>query len=152
MIGRLLVVVVVVRLTVVMGRFDFLDHGVETVHVVGRVLDHPGGTVRLQQAVRSLNVTVTVAHFLLALHVVCVQVLHAVLEMVWGGRRVTVTLVVVLRTVVVAAVVVAAFVAVVTRVRGWRISEHQMSEHGGDQQYAQLKIKKCIDSISKHVR
>jgi len=57
-----------------------LDHRVETVIVVGGVLDRSRGTVRLDQAVETLDVAVTVARLGLALHVVRGGVVHAVLE------------------------------------------------------------------------
>jgi len=63
---------------------DFLDFGVETVVVVSGVFDDAGGTVGFQKAVRSLDVTVTVGVFGLALDVVCGRVVYAVLEVVRG--------------------------------------------------------------------
>lgn len=67
----------------VMGCVDLLDNGVETVFVVSGILDHSGRTVGLHETVRSFDVTVTVAHLVLALDVVRVQIFYTVLEMVW---------------------------------------------------------------------
>jgi len=64
--------------------FDFLDFGVESV-VVGGVFDDAGGTVGFQEAVRSLDVTVGISVFGLALDVVCGRVVDAVFEVVWLG-------------------------------------------------------------------
>jgi len=64
--------------------FDFLDNGVETTLVVGGVFDDTGGTVSFQKAVGSLDVTVSVSVFGLALDVVCGRVVDAVLEAVRG--------------------------------------------------------------------
>lgn len=81
---------------VVVRRVDLLDHGAEPVHVVGGVLDHAGGAVRFDQAVRALDRAPSVAHLVLALDVARVRVLDVVTEVVRGGRRrVTVTVVVV---------------------------------------------------------
>jgi len=86
------IVVLLVLVAFVFGvvTVDLLDDRVETVFVVSSVLDHPGGTVRLHQAVRALDVAVPVAHLVLALNVVRVQVLDAVLEVVRCGRVVVV--------------------------------------------------------------
>jgi len=121
---RLMVIIIVI----LFGRFDFLDHCVEPVLVVGRVLDHPGGVIGFHQTVRSLDVSMAVAHFLLALDVVRVQVLHAVLEVVWGGGR-RVTAVLVLYTVT--CTVVAVILVVVTLVLR-RVSEGHTPEQSGD--------------------
>ncbi|KAJ8872218.1 hypothetical protein PR048_025820 [Dryococelus australis] len=65
---------------------NLLDNGVEAIVVVGGVLDHPDGAVRLSQRVLSLHhVAITVLG--LALHVARVQVLHAVLEPVLGSKH-----------------------------------------------------------------
>lgn len=86
----------------VMGvRIDLLDFSVETVLGVGGVLDHPCGTVRFDETVRALDVTVTVAGLVLALYVVGMRIFHAVLEMVRGGGAVRVVLVVVIGVTVV---------------------------------------------------
>ena len=87
-----LVVTVVVGFTVVgvMTSADLLDDRVKTLLVVGRVLDHAGRTVRVQQAVRSLDVAVSVADFVLALDIMRVQVFHAVLEVIRSRRVVIV--------------------------------------------------------------
>ncbi|KAE9531483.1 hypothetical protein AGLY_010689 [Aphis glycines] len=61
-----------------------LDDGIETVVVVSGVFNGTGGTVSFQKAVRSLDVTVAVAVFGLALDVVCGWVVYAVFEVVWG--------------------------------------------------------------------
>lgn len=63
-------------------RFDFLDDGPEPVDVVGRVLDHARGTVRFDQAVRTFDAAVPVAHFVLAFHVAGRRVVYRVLEVV----------------------------------------------------------------------
>lgn len=82
-----------VDVVVVVGRFDFLDDGVETL-VAGRVLDHASRTVRLQETVRAFDVAVPVARLVLTFHVLRVRVLDAVLETVRTGRRVIVGIVV----------------------------------------------------------
>lgn len=82
-------------LVVLMVGLDLLDLSVETVHVVGRVLDHAGRAVGFHEAVRSLHVAVPVADLVLAVHVVRVGVLDAVREVVRSGRRVLVMVVVV---------------------------------------------------------
>lgn len=124
----------------VFGRFDFLDHGVEPVLVVGRVLDHPGGAIRFHQTVRSLDVTVAVAHFVLAFDVVRVQVLHAVLEMIWGGgRRVTAVLVLQMTCTVVLVVV-----TLVLR----RVSKGHTPEQSGDGGEHYDRLNKIIINIS----
>jgi len=84
------------------------------VFVVGGVLDHAGGTVGFHEAVRSFDVTVTVAHLVLALDVVCVKVFHTVVEMIWLGCSVVVVM-----------------VGVVTFVRDGWISEGQVPEQSG---------------------
>lgn len=104
------------------GRFDLLDHSVETAYVVGGVLDYAGGTVRLDQAVRSLDVTVPVAHFVLALHVVRVRVSDAVLEVIRCRRSVM----------PVVAAVVGAVTVVVIVVSLRRIGQHRTAEHGDE--------------------
>lgn len=88
----MMVVHVVMGFTVVMGRFNFLDYCVETVFVVGGVFDHPSGTVRFYQTVRTLDVTVPVARLVLALDVVRVKVLHAVIKMIRSRRMVVAVL------------------------------------------------------------
>lgn len=60
-----------------------VDDGVESVVRVSGVLHSPGGTVRLEQTVRPVD-DVSVALFLLALHVVSVRVVDGVLELVLG--------------------------------------------------------------------
>ncbi|KAF0762611.1 Uncharacterized protein FWK35_00009348, partial [Aphis craccivora] len=61
-----------------------LDDGVETVVVVSGVFDSAGGTVGFDQTVGSLDVTVSVSVFRLALDVVGVWVVYAVFEVVWS--------------------------------------------------------------------
>lgn len=107
-IDRLSAVVRARLIVIVSGRFDFLDHGVEPVLAVSRVLDQSGGTVGFQQTIRSFDVAVAVALLPLALDVLCVQILHAVLEMIRGGGRRRM-----LRVVVVAAILQIALAAVV---------------------------------------
>lgn len=75
---------------------DLLDHGVEPMHVVGRVLNHSGGTVRLDQAVRALDGAVSVAHFVLALHVAGDRIVYRILEVVRAGALLVVLVLVVL--------------------------------------------------------
>lgn len=87
---------------------DPLDLSFEPVHVVGRVLHHPGGTVRLDQAVRALDGAVLVAHLVLALHVTGERVVHRVPEMVRAGSA-AVELMVALAVVVAVIVAVVAF-------------------------------------------
>ena len=86
----IMVTVIVVTVMVIMASADLLDDRVESVFGVGRVFYHAGRTVRVQQAVRSLDVSVSVTHFVLALDIVCVQVLYAVLEVIRGRRVVIV--------------------------------------------------------------
>lgn len=136
----MVVVDVSVRLMVIIivfGRFDFLDHRVEPVLVVSRVLDHSGGAIGFHQTVRSLDVTVTVAHFLLALDVVRVQVLHAVLEVVRGsGWCVTAVLVLQMVTCTVVAVVLVVVTLVLRRVSKGHTPEQ--SDGDGGEHYERL--------------
>jgi len=62
-----------------------LDDGVETVVVVSGVFDGADRAVGFDEAVGSLDVTVAVAVFGLAVHVVGVWVVYAVFEVVWCG-------------------------------------------------------------------
>lgn len=109
-----------------MGRLDFPHVGHETVLAVGRVVDHPDGTVGLHEAVRPLDVTVAVARFVVALDVVGVQVLDAVLEAVRGGR-------VVFETAIVTVAVFEAFV--LGRREGHR---HGCEQRGGERDRRRL--------------
>lgn len=143
-IGRLSAVVRVrLQIVIVSGRFDFLDHGVEPVLAVGRVLDQSGGTVGFHQTVRSFDVAVAVALLPLALDVLRVQILHAVLEMVRGGGRRRV-----LRVVVIAAMLqIALAVVVITLVLlRWGVSKGQVvgeqSYDGHRERYDRLDKKK----------
>lgn len=64
---------------------ELLDDRPETVHVVGRVLDHARRAVRLEQTVRPLDRALAVAHLVLAFHVARVRVLDVVTEVVRRG-------------------------------------------------------------------
>ena len=116
-----LAIVVAGGFEVVMGRrFDFLHLGVETVFGVGGVLDHPGGTVGFQEAVRAFDVSVAVVGLVVALDVVGVRVVHGVREVVRGG---CVGVVVVVFDVLLETVVLDD--------RGW-VGKGQVSEQGGE--------------------
>lgn len=69
-----------------------VDDGVEAVFVVGRVLDHALGTVRLDESVAAVY-RVTVPLLALTLHVPGVAVVHRVLELVFRMRVVRLFLV-----------------------------------------------------------
>lgn len=115
---------------------ELLDDRPETVHVVGRVLDHARRAVRLEQTVRPLDRAPAVAHLVLALHVARVRVLDVVTEVVRRGV-VVVVVVVVPVTVVVTAVVTAGRRPPVT---GLRVSQRRAQQNdggGGDER--QLK-------------
>lgn len=114
------------------GRFDFLYHSFETVHVVGRILDHADRTVRLHQAVRPFDVAVSVALLVLALDVVRVRVFDAVLETI-RGWRVGVLLV----------TATAVLVVIVTAVIARWIADDQVSRQQRRDQHDQLKTQ-CV--------
>lgn len=102
---------------VVMGRFDFLHFSVETVLVIGGILDYASGAIGFHQTVRSLDVSVAVVFFVVALDVVGVWVVHAIPVMIRSW-----------------CIVMLIFVQTVF---GYgRISEDQVSEQGG--KYDQL--------------
>ncbi|KAF0702253.1 Uncharacterized protein FWK35_00033259, partial [Aphis craccivora] len=70
------------RVSWLVGWCGVLDDGVETVVVVSGVFDGTDGSVGFDEAVGSFNVTVSVAVFGLAVHVVGVWVVYAVFEVV----------------------------------------------------------------------
>lgn len=63
-------------------RRDFFHYGVEAVYVVSRVLDHPDGTVWLDQAVSAFHSAVFVAYFVMAFIVTGNQVVYCVLVVI----------------------------------------------------------------------
>lgn len=65
------------------GRSNFFDDRVETVVVIGRVLDDSHASVGLVDAVRTVD-HVPVANLVLGLHVPCVGIVHAIVEHVLG--------------------------------------------------------------------
>lgn len=65
------------------GRPDLFNHRVETVVVIGRVLDDSHASVGLVDAVRTVN-HVPVADLVLGLHVPCVRIVDAIVEHVLG--------------------------------------------------------------------
>jgi len=144
---RRLVVEGLVTVVVVDGRFgvmtsDLLDHRLEPVHVVGGVLDHTGGTVGLDQAVRALDGAVSVALLVLVLDVVCVRVLDVVPEFVRGRNRVVVVLAVVVVVVVVVPEDVSRMVVakVVSRMVLRRVGQRRLSAMQGDEDDDQLEM------------
>lgn len=82
--GRLMTVLRGGRLMTVLRRlwFNPLHLGPESVHVVSCVLDHSGGSVRLDEAISALDRPVPVAHLVLALLVPGQRVVHRVLEVI----------------------------------------------------------------------
>lgn len=61
---------------------DFLNHCVEAIMVVGSVFDDSDATVRLVDAIRSVN-HVTITNFVLSLHIPCVRIVNAIVESIF---------------------------------------------------------------------
>lgn len=74
---------VFVQLLMMMHWSGLVDHGVESIVLVGGVVHGADGTIGLHQGVLSLD-GVTIAGLVLRLHISGVEVIHAVLESIFG--------------------------------------------------------------------